>query len=66
MQSLLDLAMEEHGLSLRLAMHDHIVRIALEGSRRVAFRHPEIEHVMQEDVGQQGRGHAALRRSPVS
>jgi len=43
---------DEPSLSLRPAVNDHIIRIPLEGERRILIRHPLIEHVMQKDIGQ--------------
>ena len=46
-------------------MDHHIIRIAFKGTVRMFPAHPLVKHVMQEDVRQQRRDHAALRRAPV-
>ena len=44
-------------------MDDRIVRIALERDARISPLHPEIERVMQEEIGQQRTDDTALRRA---
>jgi hypothetical protein len=43
---------DEPSLSLRPAVNNHIIRIPLEGKRRIGIRHPLIEHMMQKNIGQ--------------
>jgi hypothetical protein len=50
-------------LPLTPAMDDGIVRIALELDVRKRPPHPEVERVMQEEIGQQRTRHSALRRA---
>ena len=48
------------------AVADRIVGIAFERTIRIGPAHPDVERVVQEQVGQQGRDHPTLRRPPVS
>ncbi len=59
LQSLFDLTPDELRLRLRPAVNDHIVRVAFKRTVRIALRHPTVERMVQEDVGQQGRRHAS-------
>jgi hypothetical protein len=47
-------------------VHDHVVAVALEADGRVLPGHPEIERVVQEDVGQQGRNRRTLRSAAIA
>jgi hypothetical protein len=47
------------------AVADDVVRVTLERHARHLPPDPDIERVVQEEVGQQGRDDPALRRSPV-
>ena len=48
-------------LSLAIAMHDDVVSITLEGDGRIVPAHPDIEGIMQEEVGQQRADNPTLR-----
>src|SRR5664279_6484077 len=54
-----------HLLRLRFcpAMHDGIVSVPFESHMRILAPHPHVERIMQKQIRQQGRDHAALRRT---
>jgi hypothetical protein len=54
------------GLAFASRVHDHVVAVALEADGRVLPGHPEIERVVQKDVGQQGRNRRTLRSSAIA
>lgn len=48
------------GLTLASGVDDHVIAVALEANARVLSGHPQIERVVQEHVGQQGRDRRTL------
>src|SRR5918993_435194 len=50
-------------LSFAAAVADDVVRVALEQDGGKAPRHPDVEHIVQEQVRQEGADHPALRRA---
>jgi hypothetical protein len=40
------------------ATHQPVVRVAAPGDTRVGPRHPGIERIVQEEIGQDGAGHS--------
>ena len=64
-QTLFDLAVDELRLSPRSTVDNDIIRITLERDVRKILRHPLVEYVMQEDIGQQRRHDTALGRAAV-
>ena len=53
------------GLPLAGAVHHHVIAIPLERDVRKAPRHPGVERVVQEEVGQQGGDRRALGAATV-
>lgn len=53
-------------LPLAPAMHDHIIRVALERDGGELPGHPRIKRVVQEDVGQHGRERRPLRSPAIA
>src|SRR5439155_12310229 len=53
------------GLLLGVAVDNHVIRVALEGTARELLGHPGIERIVHEHVRQQGRDRGALRGSPL-
>src|SRR5580698_710025 len=49
------------GLAPRPTVTDRVIRIALKGYLRMLTRHPRVERVVQEQVGQDRTDHASLR-----
>jgi hypothetical protein len=49
-----DRSPQPSGLTLAAGVDNHVVAIALKQDTRIAPGHPQIERVVQKDVGQQG------------
>src|SRR3954447_6663655 len=64
-EPLVDGAPQLPRLAFAPAVADDVVRVTLERDARHLPPDPEIERVVQEEVGQQGRDDPALRRPPV-
>ena len=54
------------GLLLGVAVDDHIIRVALEGTAGVFAVHPSVERIVHEEVREQRRDRGSLWGSPLS